>query len=144
MVDSAWSPCPATGDSLPQIPGTSWVSPPSVERSSYGAVRRELLPTLRGAEIPAAAEPKDQQEDPRQEHQADGEANPVAKGLGQVVEHCDRDDETHDRDDVEDQPPPGAADDLEQNQQVPDRDERRDARLVAFWNTPTSGRAQIR
>src|SRR5215475_15457933 len=79
----------------------------AAERRTFWTWRRQpsgesscRLPA--GAEIPAAAEPKDQQEDPRQEHQADGEANPVAKGLGQVVEHYDRDDEAHDRDDVQD------------------------------------------
>lgn len=46
----------------------SWVSPPSVEKPIKGPSGESSCGLPAGAEIPAAAEPKDQQEDPRQEH----------------------------------------------------------------------------
>src|SRR6478736_10474488 len=82
------------------------------------------LRSLRGRPpVGDAAEPEDDRPDVGEDDQADAESCPAAIALRQVEGNDDPDDEPDDRDQHQDDPPPLATDDLQEHEDVPDRDD---------------------
>src|SRR6478609_9601336 len=82
--------------------------------------------------VGVAAEPEDDRPDVGEDDQADAESCPAAIALRQVEGNDDPDDEPDDRDQHQDDPPPLATDDLQEDEDVPDRDDRLPPVLAGF------------
>ena len=82
--------------------------------------------------VARVAEAEDRTEDERQDQHADGEADTLAEVLARARLHDDHDDEVDERDEQQDEPPERLAGDLEEHDQVVDRDDRRPTRLAGL------------
>jgi len=89
------------------------------------------------AKVLGISERQNWNEDERKEDQADAKTGTLAEHLGKVQQNNDANDHIDDRNEHQQQPPPGSANDLEFDQDIVNRDDHCPTRFSSFdKNTP--------